>query len=685
MNTNSISPLGSPVETGSAVYLSAVSVMVAGLLVGLSSMSFSASAAEVAADNQEPDVMIVSASRTDMELTRVASSVTVIDREFIDQRQSVYIVDMLRDVPGLSVNRSGSAGSLTEVRSRGGDANQLLVLIDGIRANDPAQVDQFQWQYLTSSDVERVEIVRGPQSAIWGSDANTGVVNIITRKGEGGLSGGGFVEGGSYDSLGGGLNIGGNGEMLDWGFNGSYVEQDGFNNARQGDEDDPFRNATVGGSLGFKPGATSRISLVARYTDADTKTDWQDCVPSPGNDPCAQVTADSEPDSTNSEQLYAGLSGEIAFVDNRWTHQLQLNSTNTETDFVFQFRDFFDPTQILVDSSSSEGSIVELRYQTNWDFARGGSVDGKDLVTFAIDNQKRSYENSYGVDDDSRQTGFVLEGRTFLFDALNLTGSVRYDDNSDYENVTTWRISGGYDFYATGTRLRAAAGTGQKAPTMTELYGFFPGFQGNPDLDPEKSEGWEVGLDQSFLGDAYQIAATYFNENLQDQIVGISLPGFIPSVTNAPGETKRKGVEVGISGDLTANLTALLSYTYLDTDAVVLSGPTIVGRAPEIRKPRNTAALNLNYRFLSNRANANLNASYTDRQLDNIFYSDFSSTRTELDSFTVVDLAGEYKVSNSVVLYGRVDNLFDEDYEEVFSYNVMGRAAYLGAKVSLSR
>ena len=192
-------------------------------------------------------------------------------------------------------------------------------------------------------------------------------------------------------------------------------------------------------------------------------------------------------------------------------------------------------------------------------------------------------------------------------------------------------------------------------------------------------------MDQSFLGDAYQIAATYFDENLQDQIVGISLPGFIPSVTNAPGETKRKGVEVGISGDLTANLTALLSYTYLDTDAVVLSGPTIVGRAPEIRKPRNTAALNLNYRFLSNRANANLNASYTDRQLDNIFYSDFSSTRTELDSFTVVDLAGEYKVSNSVVLYGRVDNLFDEDYEEVFSYNVMGRAAYLGAKVSLSR
>jgi vitamin B12 transporter len=662
-----------------------IAALTAGVAAAFLIIPFNLLAAERASDSQEPAVMVVSASRTDMELTRVASSVTVIDRELIEQRQSVYIVDMLRDVPGLSVNRSGSAGSLTEVRSRGGDANQLLVLIDGIRANDPAQVDQFQWQYLTSNDVERVEIVRGPQSSIWGSDANTGVVNIITRKGKGGLSGSGFVEGGSYDSLGGGLNIGGKGDIIDWGLNGSYVEQDGFNNARQGDEDDPFKNTTIGGSFGVKPSESSRIALVARYTDADTKTDWQDCVPSPGNDPCAQVTADSEPDSTQSEQLYAGLSGEIGFIDNRWTHQLQLNSTATKTDFIFQYRDFFDPTQILVDSSSSEGSILELRYQTNWDFARGGSAEGADLVTFAIDHQTRGYENSYGVDDDSQQTGFVLEGRTLLVDALTLTASLRYDDNSDYENVTSWRISGGYDFYSTGTRLRAAAGTGQKAPTMTELYGFFPGFQGNPDLDPEKSEGWEVGIDQSFFDETYRIAATYFDERLQDQIVGISLPGFIPSVTNAPGETKRKGVEVGVSGDLTSNLNALLSYTYLDTDAVVLSGPTIVGRAPEIRKPRNTLALNLNYRFLDQRANVNLNASYTDKQLDSIFFSDFSSSRTELDSFTVVDLAGEYKVASTVVVYGRVDNLFDEDYEEVFSYNVMGRAAYVGARVSLSR
>ncbi len=215
-------------------------------------ISYSAFAADDSA--RQPEVIVVSAARTGMDLSRVASSVTVLDRQYLDQRQSVYLADILRDVPGLSVNRSGSAGGITEVRSRGGEANQLLVLVDGIRANDPAANDQFQWQTLTTYDIERVEIVRGPQSAVWGSDANTGVINIITRRDTAGFSGGGFVEGGSYDSLSGGLNAGGNGEQFDWALNGSYLEQDGFNNAQQGGEDDPFSNSTLGARLAFRPG-----------------------------------------------------------------------------------------------------------------------------------------------------------------------------------------------------------------------------------------------------------------------------------------------------------------------------------------------------------------------------------------------------------------------------------------------
>jgi vitamin B12 transporter len=644
---------------------------------------FTALSAVADDESREPEVMVVSAARTAMDLRKVASSVTVIDREFLAQRQSVYIVDVLRDVPGLSVNRSGSAGGLTEVRSRGGEANQLLVLIDGIRANDPAAGDRFSWESLTTYDVERIEVVRGPQSAVWGSDANTGVINIITRKGESGLAGSGFIEAGSYDSVNGGLRIGGGNELLSWGVNGSYLEQDGFNNAQQGSEDDPLENKTVGGNIGIRPSENSRIDLVARYTDADAKADWQDCVPSPGNDPCPTVVSDSVPDSISTTQFFGGLTGEIGFIDNRWTHQLMLGLTDSENDSVYQFR--IDPTTVAEGQFASEGSLLEVRYQTNWDFARGGAVAGTDLITFAVDRQEREYKNSFGIDAETEQTGLVLEGRTLLLEALTLTGSIRYDDNSDYDDVTTWRVTSGYSF-ATGTRLRGAVGTGQKAPTMTELYGFFPGFTGNPDLKPESSKGWEVGADQGFFDDAYSVSLTYFDERLEDQIVtAYPPPSFSATVVNAPDKTVRNGVELAMSGRFTEQFTGKLAYTYLDSDAVVLAGDTVIGRSREIRRPRNSLSLNLNYAFLQQRANVNLNASYTDSQEDNVFYSDFSSARTELDSYTLVDLTGEYDVTQSFAVYGRIANLFDEKYEEVFSYNTPGRAAFVGARVSLGR
>ena len=269
----------------------------------------------------KPEVMVVSAARTAMDMAQIASSVTVIDREIIEQRQSVYVADLLRGVPGLSVNRSGSGGGITEVRSRGGEANQLLVLIDGIRANDPAANDQFQWQTLTAADVERIEIVRGPQSAIWGSDANTGVINIITRKGEAGLSGSGFVEGGSYNSASGGLRPAAAHEEFTWGANASYLEQNGFNSAQSGGENDPYKNKTAGFNLAYKPAESLSVDFVTRYSDADADGDWQDCVPSPGNDPCPQVVSDSFPDSSTFKQLYSGL------VRNRRLFREQVDSS----------------------------------------------------------------------------------------------------------------------------------------------------------------------------------------------------------------------------------------------------------------------------------------------------------------------------------------------------------------------
>jgi vitamin B12 transporter len=639
-----------------------------------------------AEESRKPEVMVVSASRTEMDLAKVASSISVIDRQEIENRQVMFVGDLIRDLPGVAVTRSGSKGNLTEVRIRGGEANQVLVMIDGIRANDPASGDQFQWQYLTTNDIEKIEVIRGPQSALWGADANAGVINITTTKAEESLEGGGFLEAGSYESVAGGLRIGGAGEEFSWGVNASVVEQDGFNVAQQGDEDDPFSNRTGAVNLGFRPAENARVDFVARYTDAETSYDAADAV-------CDEffnctgtgfiVDADEKSEVS---QGYAGLSGSIGFLDKRWTHQLFAGWTETENDFYTDGANSF----------SSEGSLGELKYQTNWDFAQDGRADGKDVVTFAVDYQDRSTKTSFGVDDDTHMTGLVLEGRSEITEAFSLTGSLRHDLNSDYQDVTTWRLTSAYDFLSTATRLRAAAGTGQKAPTASELYGFGGDFIGNPDLKPEQSNGWEVGIDQDFVDGAYRLSLTYFDEQLEDQITGINAedpdnPGNqLPSMTNAPGTTKRKGVEFSAFADIVEGLSARLAYTYLDSDAVILQRDfinneiNIVGRGREVRRPRNSVSLGFNYLLLQEKLNTNLNATWTDKQEDAYFPPPFfSSTRVGLDSYTLVDFTTEYKFTQGVSLYGRVKNIFDEEYEEVFTYNTPGRTFHAGVRVTL--
>lgn len=642
----------------------------------------------VAEQAKQPEVIVVSASRTEMDLARVASSVTVIGRREIETRQAMFIGDMLRDVPGLAVTRSGSKGGLTEVRSRGGEANQIVVMIDGVRANDPASGDQFQWQYLTTHDIGQIEIIRGPQSALWGADANSGVINITTTKPSGEFDFSAYYEGGSYESDAGGFSVGGSGEEFTWGLNHSRVTQDGFNAAVTGDEDDKFENRSTSLNLGFRPAENTSIGFVGRYTDAKTEFDPEDITcPPPDFFPCTGtgfiVDGDRRSDVT---QSYFGITGKAAFLDDRLTHRAFVGQTDTDNKFYSDGFETFD----------TDGELAELKYQATWDFARNGRADGTDIVTAAVDYQERDIRTSGGVDERTYMTGLVVEGRTVIADALSLTASLRRDRNSDYKDETTWRLTSAYELPDTRTRLRAAAGTGQKAPTATELYGFGGDFLGNPDLKPERSRGWEAGFDQDFADGNYLLSFTYFRERLEDQIAGISAedpdnPGeLLPSVTNAPGTTKRKGVEVSLTANLTSHTMARLAYTYLDSDAVILERDfinneiNIVGRESEVRRPRNVLGLNLNEELLEGRLNLNLNMAWTDGQ-DDVYFPPpfFSSTRVELDSYRVIDFTADYKMSADISVYGRINNLTDEEYEEVFSYNTPGRAAYAGVRFRL--
>jgi len=257
--------------------------------------------------------------------------------------------------------------------------------------------------------------------------------------------------------------------------------------------------------------------------------------------------------------------------------------------------------------------------------------------------------------------------------------SIRYDDNSEFENVTTWRATGAYLIARSGTRLKASAGSGQKRPGFTERFGFSPEFfVGNPDLTPEQNKGFDLGVEQQFLGTRALVGVTYFNERLEDEIV---LVGFPSTPVNLEDKSRREGVEVAFSGELSADLSLVANYTY--TSSKQPKALPDEGDQREIRRPRHQAAINLNHGFNAGRGNVNLNLSYTGSQTDLVF--SFPARTVTLRAYTLVNLTAEYALTPSVTLFGRAENLFDESQEDVAGFQNPGRGFYMGFRFGFNR
>jgi vitamin B12 transporter len=638
-------------------------------------------AAEDAAQDSKVETLVVTAARSPVAAAEIASSVTVLDRQYIEDRQAVLVIDLLRDVPGLQVSRSGGFGKQTQLRIRGSEANQVLVMIDGIEALDPAAADEFQWENLTTADVERIEVVRGPQSALWGNEALAGVVNIITRRDGQGLSASGFAEGGSFNTVNTGARVGGGGETWTGGVGVAYLDSDGTNVSRTGSEDDGYENTTLSGNASWNPTDTLSFGWVGRYTDAETYTDAVDFSTGFPTDP-TPASGDARHEESN--QLYTGLSGDLKTFDGRWRHNLRANVTSTDRDFYVDSGD---------KSTNSQGDIYALYYVSSIGLT-GQASAGNPVLNLAVDWKRDEYRNrcfdADGVDctafgdpnqdQDMTNTGFVAELLSGDWNDFSGSASVRYDDNNEFDSETTYRLTGGY-MLASATRLRGAYGTGWKAPTFTERFGFFPDqFLGNPDLEPETSKGWEVGVDQALLEDSLNLSVTYFDEKLEDEINGFffdSDAGVFTAV-NADGTSTRKGVEFITEAALGAGFGLQFNYTYLNA------------RDPngdrEVRRPRQSAGLNGNYRFLRQAANINLNISYVGKR-DDIFFPPFPnpSEIVELSDYTLVNLSSSYKLNKTYEIYGRLENLFDENYEDVYGFATQGIGGYLGLRVNFAR
>lgn len=629
--------------------------LILSLLAASSVATLSTPAPSVAAT---PEVLVTATrTPTGIKADRYGGSVTTFSDLTLERRQSRILSDVLRDVPGIAVSRLGGIGAQTQVRVRGTEANHVQVRIDGLDASDPF-TGEYDFARTLSHDGTRLEILRGPQSALYGADALGGVIAIQTATGAARPGVSAFVEHGTFDTTAGGLRLAGVAGALDYSLTGSGLVTDGTPNARKGTRN---LSAELGGLSGRVIWtATDALSLTAvvRYdrTRADTNPqDWNFLSSTYG-----QVI-----DGTDdyADQIRHGLiRADYALLDGRWTQSLTLQGTGAER---------ISRTGGRVNSRYA-GTRNTLSYVSAYDFTAGGFDHS---LTFAADHRRETYQNrplgAVATAQNARRrlsnTGYVLS-YDLGGERLNAGLAIRHDQNKRFRNATTWRLTTRYDL-TPETRLRAAAGTGIKAPSNFELFGFNPNtFVGNPNLKAERSESVELGLDQSLLDGALVVGLTGFNSRLTDEIYTVFSPTWVSSPANRTTRSTQKGAELTVAARLSPQWALDLAYTQLKARE---------NRVREIRRPNQTGSATLSWRASDDRAGAYLNARYNGSMTD----TDFAAGRTvTLKAYTLVNLGGDVAVGEHLSLYGRMENATDERYEDVFTYVAPGRTALVGLR-----
>ncbi|PKP97610.1 MAG: TonB-dependent receptor, partial [Alphaproteobacteria bacterium HGW-Alphaproteobacteria-15] len=496
------------------------------------------------------DDIIVSATRSGdlIPPEKYTGSVSVITTRQLENRQTRDIADVLRDVPGVAV--AGIAGQ-TQIRLRGSEANHVLVLVDGIEVSDPF-AGEFDIGTLQAEVGARVEVLRGPQSALYGPDAIGGVVAYESASGRAVPGLAARVEGGTQATINGALRYGAFGDSWDAALSATVVSTDGQPNARGGTRDIGRDSYTVSGKGSVDVTGSFALRAAARFIRTEGEFNDSDFDPA---SPTFGLTIDSPGTGYVNEAVYALVGARAEALEGRWTHDL--SAQRAEID-----RKTFGP---FGPTSGSEGDRIKASYVTAL------RLNDAHNLTFAADWERERFRNA----DPS---GFAFAGRRaietvglvgeyrYAGAAFDLTAAVRHDLNDKFRDATTFRVGAGYRLTDT-TRLRVAAGSGVKNPGFFELYGFVDGrFIGNDALRPEKSTGWEVGVDQD-VGDSARLSITYFDSELDGEIfTTFPAPTFIATPANRATESQQRGVEVSFNARLADQWSLDAAYSYLDAE-----------------------------------------------------------------------------------------------------------------------
>ena len=618
------------------------------------------------------ETIVVTATRTPQPLDKTGASISVITAEDLKTQQIDVVTDILAETPGLTVNRNGGTGQTTSVSIRGAETGQTLVLIDGVRINDPSSVDdQAILGDLLTNNIDRIEILRGPQSTLYGSDAIGGVVNVLTKRGgDAPFAINANAEGGSFDAW--RINAAANGTAGDVEYGGAmnYFDTGGISAADEKNgntEADFYRN--------FGATANTRVHL-ADYLSVDLRGYYTQSHTEFDGFPPPTFTFQDDPEF-GTDSLVAGYAGvNLDLLSGRLKNRLAfIGSESNRKDFG-EF-DFFTNDFTPAENFFARGDATRVEYQGTFE------ADDNNELVFGAETQRvglstQSLQFDPGPTTGHRRTtGYYAQWQSTLFDQLTLTGGVRLEDDSEFGTHTSVKFAGAWNIPGWDATLRANYGDGFKAPTLYELFSQF----NNPlhDLKPETAEGWEVGADKTLLDGRLRASLTWFERHTRNQI------DFQTCFTaaDAPGcpfrllqggyyenldRTRASGLELEAEARLTDTLSLSADYTNL-------TAKNLVTETELARRPHNSASGTITWRPLP-KLTLGTSVVFVGPRFDD------AGNFRPLESNTTVNVFGSYAVTDHMELYTRAENLFDEDYEPVSGYGRMGLAVYGGVRAA---
>ena len=602
----------------------------------------------VAENPTELEPMVVTASRIPVPQRETGSSITIITAKEIAHRQLFTVADVLRNVPGLDVVQNGGLGRQTSVFIRGANSNQTLVLIDGVEANDPSTPGaSFDFANLTVDNIERIEILRGAQSSLYGSDAIGGVIQIFTKRGTGKPSADFSAEGGSYGTwklLG---NTSGSHDALRWSASASHLKSAGFSAAdnRLGNsEDDGYQNTAISARAGLLVSDNLDLDAAVRFLHSDTDLDN-----------CGGRNCDDPNFTQKTDQLYVRGQGTLDLFEHFWRQNLRLSYNLNDR----RFRDTLEPGDTFASDDDFRGEKLKLDWQNTL------SLTDWDTLIFGITTETEWMDTNQISRQSATINGYYGENRLRLLDRFITTAGIRLDDHDTFGDKLTWRITQAVLIPETNTKLRGSYGKGFKAPSLFQLFapaGFF-GPVGNKNLKPESSTGWDIGVEQSFLGDRVFISATYFH-NTFSKLIDFQFGSGYKNLDKA----RSNGVESLLEIRPFNILTLRGTYTYTNTEDNEDN--------QLLRRPRHKGSFDADLAITEN-GHFHVNVLMVgSRRFSSFAY------REKLDPYVVVNLAGSYRVTSNLTLFGRIDNALDMEYSEVPGYGTSRVAGYGGVRLS---